>query len=148
MAEEGIAAWKYKDGPVSAQDEQRLAGFGRWWSGNATSAIPTNFFTLKVDLYPEEVYTFTEKLSSCPAMPLPWTSHIAFIPRLATVGAKVNGRMVPRRKLPPAILLRSSAARPQARRDWLGLVSPRARNKIKHWLIFISASAPSEIGAN
>src|SRR5215467_10319707 len=63
MCEEGIAAhWKYKDGPVSAQDEQRLAWLRQVveWQRDVTD--PNEFLsTLKVDLYPEEVYTFTPK---------------------------------------------------------------------------------------
>src|SRR6202008_5043058 len=63
MAEEGIAAhWKYKDGPVSAQDEQRLSWLRRVVEWQRDSSDPNEFLsTLKVDLYPEEVYTFTPK---------------------------------------------------------------------------------------
>jgi len=45
MCEEGIAAhWKYKDGPVSAEDEQRLAWLRQGGgSGSATFPIPMNF---------------------------------------------------------------------------------------------------------
>src|SRR5690348_1549495 len=63
MAEEGIAAhWKYKDGPVSAREEQDLAWLRQVveWQRDVTD--PSEFLsTLKVDLYPEEVYTFTPK---------------------------------------------------------------------------------------
>ena len=63
MAEEGIAAhWKYKDGPVSAQDEQRLAWLRQVVEWQRDVSDPNEFLsTLKVDLYPEEVYTFTPK---------------------------------------------------------------------------------------
>ena len=63
MAEEGIAAhWKYKDGPVSAQDEQRLAWLRQVVEWQRDVSDPSEFLsTLKVDLYPEEVYTFTPK---------------------------------------------------------------------------------------
>src|SRR5205085_9049327 len=63
MAEEGIAAhWKYKDGPVSAQDEQRLAGLRKVVEWQRVVSDPSEFLsTLKIDLYPEEVYTFTPK---------------------------------------------------------------------------------------
>src|SRR5260370_9298924 len=64
VAEEGIAAhWKYKASDnVSAKDEQRLA-WGRQlmeWEREMTD--PNEFMsTLKIDFYPEEVYTFTPK---------------------------------------------------------------------------------------
>ena len=63
MAEEGIAAhWKYKDAPVSAQDEQRLAWLRQVVEWQRDDSDPNEFLsTLKVDLYPEEVYTFTPK---------------------------------------------------------------------------------------
>ena len=62
MAEEGIAAhWKYKDGsPVSAKDEQRLAWLRQVVEWQQDVKDPSEFLsTLKVDLYPEEVYCFT-----------------------------------------------------------------------------------------
>src|SRR6266446_5255178 len=63
MCEEGIAAhWKYKDGPVSAEDEQRLAWLRQVVEWQRDVSDPHEFLsTLKVDLYPEEVYTFTPK---------------------------------------------------------------------------------------
>jgi GTP pyrophosphokinase len=69
MAEEGIAAhWKYKDGPVSAQDEQRLAWLRQVVEWQRDVSDPSEFLsTLKIDLYPEEVYTFTPKAGGGPA---------------------------------------------------------------------------------
>ena len=63
MAEEGIAAhWKYKDGPVSARDEQRLAWLRQVVEWQRDIKNSGEFLaTLKIDLYPEEVYTFTPK---------------------------------------------------------------------------------------
>src|SRR5258705_9240698 len=63
MCEEGIAAhWKYKDGPVSAQDEQRLAWLRQVVEWQRDVPDPNEFLSsLKIDLYPEEVYTFTPK---------------------------------------------------------------------------------------
>src|SRR5579875_1507406 len=64
IAEEGIAAhWKYKDGsPISARDEQRLAWVRQLVEWQREMSDPNEFLsTLKIDLYPEEVYTFTPK---------------------------------------------------------------------------------------
>src|SRR5271167_512767 len=63
MAEEGIAAhWKYKDGPISARDEQRLAWLRQVveWQRDVDTAEEF-VSTLKIDLLPEEVYTVTPK---------------------------------------------------------------------------------------
>src|SRR6516164_4394636 len=63
MAEEGIAAhWKYKDGPISAVDEKRLAWLRQVVEWQREVPDPNEFLsTLKIDLYPEEVYTFSPK---------------------------------------------------------------------------------------
>src|SRR5271157_4018243 len=73
MAEEGIAAhWKYKDGPVSARDEQRLAWLRQVVEWQTDMKSSDEFLaTLKIDLYPEEVYTSRPRarLLYCHAMP-------------------------------------------------------------------------------
>ncbi len=156
MAEEGIAAhWKYKDGsPVTAKDEQRLAWLRQVveWQRDVTD--PNEFLnTLKIDLYPEEVYTFTPK------------GKVVILPRDATavdfaytihtevghtcVGAKVNGRIVPLRyKLRNGDIveiLTQPGHHPS--RDWLGFVkSSRARNKIRHWMNVHQRERAIEIG--
>ncbi|HSE49544.1 MAG TPA: bifunctional (p)ppGpp synthetase/guanosine-3',5'-bis(diphosphate) 3'-pyrophosphohydrolase [Terriglobales bacterium] len=156
IAEEGIAAhWKYKDGaPVSAKDEQRLAWLRQVVDWQRDIADPGEFLsTFKVELYPEEVYTFTPK------------GKVVILPRDATVvdfayavhtevgnsctGGKVNGRMVPlRTKLRNGDIveiLTKEGHRPS--RDWLGFVrSSRARNKIKHWLNIHQRERAIEIG--
>ena len=62
IAEEGIAAhWKYKEGKKGpAQDDQRIAWLRHLVEWQQDMQDPGEFMsTLKVDLYPEEVYTFT-----------------------------------------------------------------------------------------
>src|ERR1035438_6839807 len=64
VAEEGIAAhWKYKAGDnVTAKDEARLAWVRQLMEWQREMSDPNEFMsTLKIDLYPEEVYTFTPK---------------------------------------------------------------------------------------
>src|SRR5260370_9198224 len=63
MGEDSLAAhWKYKAGAVSAEDEQRLAWLRQVVEWQRDVSDPNEFLsTLKVDLYPEEVYTFTPK---------------------------------------------------------------------------------------
>ena len=155
VAEEGIAAhWKYKDGPVSVQDEQRLAWLRQVVEWQRDVSDPTEFLsTLKVDLYPEEVYTFTPKgkvvVLPRDATPIDFAYTIHTEVGHTCVGAKVNGRMVPlRHKLHSGDIveiLTQPGHKPS--RDWLGLVkSSRSRNKIKHWLNVHQRERAIEIG--
>jgi GTP diphosphokinase / guanosine-3',5'-bis(diphosphate) 3'-diphosphatase len=155
MAEEGIAAhWKYKDGPVSAQDEQRLAWLRQVVEWQRDVSDPAEFLsTLKVDLYPEEVYTFTPKgkvvVLPRDATPIDFAYTIHTEVGHTCVGAKVNGRMVPlRHKLHSGDIVEiitQPGHKPS--RDWLGLVkSSRSRNKIKHWLNVHQRERAIEIG--
>ncbi len=63
IAEEGIAAhWKYKEGKRGVQDDQRVAWLRQLVEWQQEMRDPGEFMsTLKVDLYPEEVYCFTPK---------------------------------------------------------------------------------------
>ena len=155
MAEEGIAAhWKYKDGPVSAQDEQRLAWLRQVVEWQRDVSDPNEFLsTLKVDLYPEEVYTFTPKgkvvVLPRDSTPIDFAYTIHTEVGHTCIGAQVNGRMVPlRHKLHSGDIveiLTQPGHKPS--RDWLGLVrSSRSRNKIKHWLNVHQRERAIEIG--
>jgi len=155
VAEEGIAAhWKYKDGPVSAQDEQRLAWLRQVVEWQRDVSDPTEFLsTLKIDLYPEEVYTFTPKgkvvVLPRESTPIDFAYTIHTEVGHTCVGAKVNGRMVPlRHRLHSGDIveiLTQPGHKPS--RDWLGVVkSSRARNKIKHWLNLHQRERAIEIG--
>src|SRR5271165_5520905 len=101
MAEEGIAAhWKYKDGPVSARDEQRLAWLRQVVEWQTDMKSSDEFLaTLKIDLYPEEVYTFTPKgkivVLPRDATPIDFAYTVHTEVGHTCVGAKVNGRIVP-----------------------------------------------------
>ncbi len=156
MAEEGIAAhWKYKDGtPVSAKDEQRLAWLRQVVEWQQDVKDPSEFLsTLKVDLYPEEVYCFTP-MGKVVILPRD-ASAIDFAYAVHTevghtcVGAKVNGRIVPlRNKLRNGDVVEiMTQAGHNPSRDWLGFAkSTRARNKIRHWLNIHQRERAIEIG--
>ena len=155
MAEEGIAAhWKYKDGPVSAKDEQRLSWLRQVVEWQREVSDPTEFLsTLKIDLYPEEVYTFTPKgkvvVLPRDSTPIDFAYSVHTEVGHTCVGAKVNGRMVPLRfKLHSGDIveiLTQPGHKPS--RDWLSVVrSSRARNKIKHWLNVHQRERAIEIG--
>jgi guanosine-3',5'-bis(diphosphate) 3'-pyrophosphohydrolase len=144
VAEEGIAAhWKYKaSDTVTAKDEARLAWVRQLMEWQRDVTDPNEFMsTLKIDLYPEEVYTFTPKgkvvVLPKDASPIDFAYTIHTDVGNATVGAKVNGRIVPlRTKLRNGDIVEiTTQAGHSPSRDWLSFTkSSRARNKIKHWL--------------
>ncbi len=142
VAEEGIAAhWKYKEGRRgAAEDDQRVNWLRQLVEWQRETRDPTDFMSsLKVDLYPEEVYCFTPK------------GKVVVLPREATpvdfayaihtdvghrcTGAKVNNRMVPLkhqlRNGDIVEIITQKGSEPS--RDWLSFVrTARARNKIRH----------------
>ena len=145
IAEEGIAAhWKYKAGDkaVTARDEERLNWIRQLVEWQKEMTDPNEFLSsLKMDLYPDEVYTFTPKgkVVVVPAggTPVDFAYTIHTEVGHTCVGAKVNGRMVPlRTKLRTGDIVEIVTQKDhKPSRDWLAFVkSPRARNKIKHWL--------------
>src|SRR6185503_5380338 len=103
---------------------------------------PNEFMsTLKIDLYPEEVYTFTPKgkvvVLPKDSSPVDFAYAIHTEVGNATIGARVNGRIVPlRTRLRNGDIVEISTQAGHApSRDWLSFTrSSRARNKIKHWL--------------
>ena len=103
---------------------------------------PNEFLSsLKMDLYPDEVYTFTPKgkvvVVPADGTPVDFAYTIHTEVGHTCVGAKVNGRMVPlRTKLRTGDIVEIVTQKDhKPSRDWLTFVkSPRARNKIKHWL--------------
>ncbi len=156
IAEEGIAAhWKYKAGDVvSAKDEQRLAWVRQLMEWQREMTDPNEFMsTLKIDLYPEEVYTFTPKgkvvVLPKDASPIDFAYAIHTEVGNTTVGAKVNGRIVPlRTKLRNGDIVEIDTKAGHApSRDWLSFTkSSRARNKIKHWLTEHERERAIELG--
>jgi GTP pyrophosphokinase len=96
---------------------------------------------LKIDLYPEEVYTFTPKgkvvVLPKDASPVDFAYSVHTEVGQTCTGARVNGRMVPlRTRLRNGDIVEIVTQNGHTpSRDWLTFVkSSRARNKIKHWL--------------
>src|SRR5271167_550910 len=157
IAEEGIAAhWKYKskDGVVTARDEERLNWIRQLVEWQKEMTDPNEFLSsLKMDLYPDEVYTFTPKgkvvVVPADGTPVDFAYTIHTEVGHTCVGAKVNGRMVPlRHKLRTGDIV-EIVTQPghKPSRDWLAIVkSSRARNKIKHWLNVHQRERAIEIG--
>ena len=141
-AEEGIAAhWKYKEGRVGDQrDERHFQWMRQLLEVQQEVRDPQEFLqSLKIDLYPEEVYIFTPKgeVKSLPrgatAIDFAYAIHTDVGNRCA--GARINGKMVPlRTRLQNGDIVEiitQTGHKPS--RDWLNFVATsRARSKIKH----------------
>src|SRR5437764_519964 len=142
IAEEGIAAhWKSTEGRKGpAIDDQRIAWLRHLVEWQRDMPDPGEFMsTLKVDLYPEEVYTFTPrgKVIVLPrdATPIDFAYAIHSDVGTTCVGAKVNGRIVPLRSALRNGDIVEIMTQPghEPSKDWLAYVkTTRARNKIRH----------------
>ena len=157
IAEEGIAAhWKYKDGKLIADDreDQGISWLRHLVEWQQEMKDPADFLsTLKVDLYPEEVYTFTPKgkVITLPrdATPIDFAYAIHTEVGHTCVGAKINGRMAPlKTKLKNGDIVEIvTQAGHTPSRDWLTVVNTsRARNKIRHWLTEQEGEKAIELG--
>src|SRR6202021_308662 len=138
IAEEGIAAhWKYKtkDDVVTARDEERLNWIRQLVEWQKEMTDPNEFLSsLKMDLYPDEVYTFTPKgkvvVVPADGTPVDFAYTIHTEVGHTCVGAKVNGRMVPlRTKLRTGDIVEIVTQKDhKPSRDWLTFAkSPRPR---------------------
>jgi GTP diphosphokinase / guanosine-3',5'-bis(diphosphate) 3'-diphosphatase len=156
IAEEGIAAhWKYKEGRKgSGVDDQRIAWLRQLVEWQREMRDPSEFMsTLKVDLYPEEVYTFTPRgrvvVLPRDATPIDFAYAIHSDVGNTCVGARVNGTIRPLRyalKNGDVVEILTQAGH-QPSKDWLGLVkTPRARNRIKHVINAVERAKAVEIG--
>src|SRR5437867_3977156 len=157
VAEQGIAAhWKYKDGKLvtDGREDERISWLRHLVEWQQEMKDPADFLsTLKVDLYPEEVYTFTPKgkVIALPrdATPVDFAYVIHTEVGHSCVGAKINGRMASlKTKLKNGDIVEivtQSGHTPS--RDWLSLVqTSRARNKIRHWLTVQESEKAIELG--
>ncbi|TKJ33768.1 GTP pyrophosphokinase [bacterium (candidate division B38) B3_B38] len=144
ISEEGIAAhWKYKEkkSTPTAEDQEFL-----WlrqmveWQQEVKD--PREFMhSLKVDLYQDEVYTFTPKgmVKSFPrgATVIDFAYSIHTELGHQCVGARINGKLIPLKttlKNGDIVEIITSPGHGPSR-DWLTFVqTSRARSKIKQWL--------------
>jgi GTP pyrophosphokinase len=156
LGEEGIAAhWKYKEGKKGpGADDQRVSWLRQLVEWQREMRDPSEFTsTLKLDLYPEEVYAFTPrgKVIMVPrdATPIDFAYSIHSDVGNTCVGAKVNGRIVPLKstlKNGDVVEILTQAGHLPSK-DWLALVkTSRARNKIKHVINTTERAKAIEIG--
>jgi GTP diphosphokinase / guanosine-3',5'-bis(diphosphate) 3'-diphosphatase len=156
IAEEGIAAhWKYKTGRASDdKDDQRFLWLRHLVEWQQEMQDPSDFLsTLKIDLYPEEVYAFTPKgkviILPRDATPVDFAYSIHTEVGNSCVGAKVNGRIVPLKsklKNGDIVEIQTQTGHTPSR-DWLSFVkTTRARNKIRHFINVSQRERSIEIG--
>ncbi|MFN8095779.1 MAG: bifunctional (p)ppGpp synthetase/guanosine-3',5'-bis(diphosphate) 3'-pyrophosphohydrolase [Vicinamibacteria bacterium] len=156
VAEEGIAAhWKYKEGRTGVdKDDHAFSWLRQLLEWQQEVKDPHEFLnSLKLDLYPEEVYCFTPKgeVRMLPrgASPIDFAYAIHTEVGHQCVGARVNGKMVPLRyKLKNGDIVEivtSPGHKPS--RDWLGFtVTNKAKAKIRHYLNTAEKQQALEIG--
>jgi GTP pyrophosphokinase len=141
-AELGIAAhWLYKRGR-KVRDEEWLTWVRQLMDTQQDEADPSEFMkSFRTDLFDDEVYVFTPKgeLKRLPAgaTPIDFAYAVHTDVGHRTVGAKVNGRIVPlhyRLKNNDFVEILTAKTERGPSRDWMSLAaSSRARNKIRQW---------------
>jgi guanosine-3',5'-bis(diphosphate) 3'-pyrophosphohydrolase len=144
IAERGIAAhWKYKEGRLGPHaDDARFQWLQQLVDWQSEVSDPRQFLSsLKIDLYPDEVYTFTPKgeVFAFPrgATPIDFAYRVHTDVGHRCVGARVNGKLVPlRTPLSSGDIVEILTAPNQTpSRDWLSSVATsRARHKIRHFI--------------
>jgi GTP pyrophosphokinase len=156
VAEEGIAAhWRYKEGRVEARtSDPNIVWLRQLLEWQKEVQDPRTFLsTLKVDLYPDEVYAFTPKgeVFSFPrgATPLDFAYRVHTDLGHHCAGVRVNGKLVPLRTTlangDMVEVLTNPTRNPS--RDWLSLVTTsRAKSKIRQWLNTQQKQRAMEIG--
>ena len=144
VAEEGIAAhWKYKEGKTAAHaDEGRFSWLRQMLEWQKELKDSSEFMSsVKVDLFPEEVYVFTPDgdVKELPKQSTPidfaYSVHSDVGHRCS--GAKVNGRLVPlRTELKNGDIVDIITSTNQTpSKDWLKFVkTSKAKNRIRHWV--------------
>ena len=156
IAEEGIAAhWLYKEkrtGKDRADDS--LLWLRQLLENQQDTKDPAEFLdSVRVDLFPDEVYVFTPKgdVKALPEGSTPIDFAYAVHTKVGEhcVGAKVNGKLVPLRSTlrqgDIVEIVTSPSQHPS--RDWLKIVkSSRARSKINQWLKVEERARSIELG--
>ncbi|MEE9591904.1 MAG: bifunctional (p)ppGpp synthetase/guanosine-3',5'-bis(diphosphate) 3'-pyrophosphohydrolase [Thermodesulfobacteriota bacterium] len=144
VAEDGIAShWKYKEGiSIDKKDDKRFTWLRQLLEWQKEMKDSGEFIeTVKVDLFPEEVFVFTPKgdikefPDSSTIVDFAYAIHTDIGNRCT--GARVNGRIVPLkyrlRNGDMIEILTSQSHNPS--KDWLRFaVTSRARNRIRQWI--------------
>ncbi len=152
VAEEGVAAhWKYKESKLGKREEDEALDELRKTveklllplveSNNESEDSEDFIESLKLDLYPKDVYAFTPrgKVIQLPrgSTPLDFAYAIHSEVGDTCTGAKIKGRIVPLKTElqngDVVEILTTPNSKPS--RDWLNnVVTSKARNCIRHWI--------------
>ena len=164
VAEEGVAAhWKYKESNLGKKEEDEALDILRQTVEKLLLPLVENtdqhddsvdfIETLKLDLYPKDVYAFTPmgKVIQLPrgSTPIDFAYAIHSVVGDTCTGAKINGRIVPLRSEihngDVIEILTTQSSKPSG--DWLSYaVTSRARNHIRHWITLQQRTESIEIG--
>src|SRR5574341_110459 len=156
IAEEGIAAhWLYKEKKTGRDKlDDSLVWLRQLMEAQQETKDPREFMdTVRVDLFPDEVYVFTPKgdVKALPegATPIDFAYAVHTKVGEHCVGAKVNGKLVPLRYTlrqgDIVEIVTSPSQHPS--RDWLKMIkSTRARSKINQWLKVEERARSIELG--
>ena len=144
VADAGIAAhWKYKEGKgYDEKDVKRFAWLRQLLEWQQELQDSREFMdSVRVDLFPEEVYVFTPKgdVKSFPkgSTPIDFAYSVHSDVGHRCVGAKVNGKLVPlKHELKNGDIVEViTSPHHTPSKDWLKIVkSSRARNRIRTWI--------------
>src|SRR5438128_4493092 len=141
-AELGIAAhWSYKGGKAGPADEEWQSWVKQLMDTSESQEGADFLKTFRTDLFDDEVYVFTpkgeEQTLPAGATPIDFAYPVATDVGHRTVGAKVNGRIVPlhyRLTNGDFVEVLTSKSGRGPSRDWMKIAqSSRARNKIRQW---------------
>jgi len=156
IAEEGIAAhWLYKEKKAGKNRfDESLLWLRQLLETQQELKDPREFLdTVRVDLFPDEVYVFTPKgdVKALPEGSTPIDFAYAVHTKVGEhcVGAKVNGKLVQlRTSLQQGDIVEIVTSPNQhPSRDWLQFVkSSRARQKINQWLKIEERARSIELG--
>jgi GTP pyrophosphokinase len=156
IAEEGIAAhWLYKEKRAGKDKlDESLLWLRQLLETQQDTKDPREFLdTVRVDLFPDEVYVFTPKgdVKALPegATPIDFAYAVHTQVGEHCVGAKVNGKLVPLRYTlhQGDIVEIVTSPNQHPSRDWLKIVrSSRARAKINQWLKVEERARSIELG--
>lgn len=164
IAEEGVAAhWKYKENKLGDKtSEENLDELRKTVEKLLLPLVETTetnddsedfIESLKLDLYPKDVYTFTPmgKVVELPrgSSPIDFAYAIHSEVGDTCTGAKINGRIVPlRNELQNGDIVEIiTTANSHPSRDWLNhVVTVRARTRIRHWIAEQQRTDSIEIG--
>ncbi|WP_371327634.1 bifunctional (p)ppGpp synthetase/guanosine-3',5'-bis(diphosphate) 3'-pyrophosphohydrolase [Demequina sp. NBRC 110053] len=143
-AEYGLAAhWRYKDRGGAGGGQSEMGWLRQIADWQQETADPSEFLdSLRGEISRAEVYVFTPRgrLLALPqgATPVDFAYAVHTEVGHKTIGAKVNGRLVPLDSTldngDTVEVLTTSDQNAHPKRDWLDFVqSTRARNKIRQW---------------